>query len=342
MRSRPTHRVGPRLHLAVGGALLVALLAGALPATAQSFTDVYVFGDSLSDTGNGCTVLLIAGYEPGRCSNGEVWSEQFAAILGLEAEASILGGTNFAFGGDEASDLSTQIFAFWLSIFPGSADPDALYVIWLGGNDILGIPSSPTATQDAVDDIIDGIRDLQGMGAEHFLIPNLPDIGRAYGDFALPAGSGSVFTPAERDAVSALSLDFNDRLALALAAEPITTLYELDIEGLVEELFANPGQFGISGPAIDTTSDDTDFGIPCLIDVPCSLDPQGPVADGFFLFDAIHPTTAMHAVIAARAALLVPEPPASAGLAAGVLAVATLARRRQRTAAHSSSANATR
>ena len=198
---------------------------------------------------------------------------------------------------------------FELTLFPFfQADPDALYVVWLGGNDVLGIPSSPTAMQDAVDDIIAGIQDLQGMGAQHFLVPNLPDIGRAYGDFSLPAGSGSIFTPADRDAVTALSLDFNDRLATALAAHSFVSLYELDIEGLVEELFADPAAFGIVPAAVDTTSDDTDFGVPCLVDLPCLLDPQGAVADGYFLFDAIHPTTAMHAVIADRAALLVPEP----------------------------------
>ncbi len=310
--------------------ILAALLAGALPASGQDFTRVNVFGDSLSDAGNGCTVLAIAGYHPGRCSNGPVWSEQFAGLLGLEAEPSVLGGTNFAFGGDETGDLATQITAFWLSIFPDSADPEALYVIWLGGNNILGIPSSPTATQDAVDDIISGIRDLQDMGAQHFLIANLPDIGRAYGDFRLPAGSGAAFTPAERDAVTALSLDFNGRLANALAAEPITTLYELDIEALVEALFADPAAFGVVPAAIDTSSDDTDFGIPCLVDPACVLDPQGAIADGFFLFDAIHPTTKVHTVIAQQAAQLVPEPSNAAGRAAGVLAVAALAARRGR------------
>ena len=191
--------------IASAAAIGVVLLAQA--AGAQSFTDVYVFGDSLSDTGNGCSVLAIAGYKPGRCSNGDVWSEQFAESLGLEAEASALGGTNFAFGGDEAADLDTQIFVFSLTIFPGSADPDALYVIWLGGNDVLGIPSSPTAMQDAVDDIMAGIQDLQSLGAQHFLVPNLPDIGRAFGSFEFPQGSGSAFTPLERDQVTALSFD---------------------------------------------------------------------------------------------------------------------------------------
>ncbi|MEM7411453.1 MAG: SGNH/GDSL hydrolase family protein [Myxococcota bacterium] len=321
-----------RPHLFVATCLMGLLsLLGASSAHAQ-FSDVYVFGDSLSDTGNGCTVLAIAGYAPGRCSNGDVWSEQFAEMIGNDAEASILGGTNFAFGGDETEDLSIQIFAFALTQLFGQADPNALYVIWLGGNDILGIPSSPTATQDAVDNIIDGIQDLIGMGAQHFLIVNLPDIGRAYGDFELPAGSGSVFTPTERDAVSALSLDFNARLATALAAEPIPTLYTLDIGGLVEEIFANPSAFGLAPEGIDTTSDDTDFAIPCLIDVPCSLDPQGPVSDGFFLFDAIHPTTVAHEVIAIRAAVAVPEPVRWATVASGALVVGLLARRRTRAA----------
>ena len=306
--------------------LLSSVLAPAAGA-AQSFSDVIVFGDSLSDTGNGCTVLLIAGYKPGRCSNGDVWSERFAEELGLEAEASSQGGTNFAFGGDETEDLDLQIFFYSLSVF-GQADPDALYVIWLGGNDILGIPSSPTATQDAVDNILDGVQELQSLGAQHFLIPNLPDIGRAYGDFTLPAGSGSVFTPAERDAVSALSLDFNTRLANALSAHSFVSLYELDIEGLVEELFADPASFGIVSAAIDDASDDTDFGVPCLVDLPCLLNPQGAIAEGYFLFDAIHPTTAMHAVIADRAVQLVPEPWALASLLAGGSLVCGLARRR--------------
>jgi phospholipase/lecithinase/hemolysin len=303
------------------------LIVGATPVAAQTFTDVFVFGDSLSDTGNACTVLAIAGYEPGRCSNGDVWSERFAESLGHEAKASALGGTNFAFGSAEATDLDGQIVAFAISVL-FQADPDALYVVWLGGNDVLGIPSSPTAMQDAVDDIIAGINDLQNLGAEHFLVLNLPDIGRAYGDFALPAGSGSVFTPADRDAVTALSLDFNDRLATALAGETFTTLYELDFEALVEELFANPSQFGIVPAAIDDTSDNTDFGIPCLVDSSCLQDPQGAIADGFFLFDAIHPTTAMHAVIAQRAAILVPEPHFLGGLASCVLALGALAKRR--------------
>ena len=102
-------RLSPGLLAWACGALLWVGLSSA--ATAQSFSDVYVFGDSLSDSGNGCSVLQIFGYEPGRCSNGAVWSEQFAALLGLEAVAAAQGGTNFANGGDETVDLTTQILA---------------------------------------------------------------------------------------------------------------------------------------------------------------------------------------------------------------------------------------
>jgi outer membrane lipase/esterase len=321
------HRRSTRALAGLLGASL--LFFSAAPVAAQDFTDIFVFGDSLSDTGNGCPVLAIVGYEPGGCSNGLVWVEYFADELGLEVEPSITGGNNYAFGGHWTTDLDDQIWLFSLFGFR-PADPDALYVIWLGGNNVLDIPSSPTAMQDAVDDIIDGIRDLQDLGAQHFLIPNLPDMGRAYGDFTLPAGSGSVFTPAERDAVTALSLDFNDRLATALAAEPITTLYELDVEAIVEEIFADPALFGFSPAAIDDFSDDTDFGMPCLVDPVCVFDPQGAVADGFFLFDAIHPTTVGHALIADRAAILVPEPHAVLQIAVGAIGLAVLERRRKR------------
>ena len=44
----------------------------------------------------------------GRCSNGSVWSDQFAAKMGLSATASLLGGTNYAFGGAQTGVDSTD------------------------------------------------------------------------------------------------------------------------------------------------------------------------------------------------------------------------------------------
>jgi phospholipase/lecithinase/hemolysin len=309
------------------GLALTFSLAG--PTRGETFSDIYFFGDSLSDTGSACSLLVFVGYAPGRCSNGYVWSDFLAASLGFEAVAWNQRGNNFANGGDTTSDLHGQVGLFRLTVLFGGADPDALYVVWLGGNDVLGLPSDPNAMQHAVDNILAGIAELEDLGAQHFLVLNLPDIGRVYGSFSIPAGSGPILTPAERDLATSLSLDFNARLAQGLEARGGLPAFELDVFAAVEELFARPGDFGVVPAAIDTTSDDTDFAIPCLLDTACAADPQGPTADGFILFDAIHPTTAVHQELGHRAAALVPEPDRRVLLGLGVLATALLALRRR-------------
>lgn len=285
--------------------LLVWVCLAPQLAWAQDFSSVHFFGDSLSDTGNRCSLLQAFGYAQGRCSNGPVWSDLLADELGFQAEPSIVGGNNFSVGGDTTAELDLQITSFAIR-FLNQADPDALYVIWIGGNDVLDLPTAPNAMAEAVNDLVAGIERLSDLGARHFLVPNLPDIGRTFGTFSFPVGSGASFTPQQRDLATLLSVDFNTRLVAALST--LSNVAELDIFGLVETVFADPASFGLVGAAIDSTSDDTSFGLPCLNDLGCAADPEGPVADGFFLFDSIHPTTAMHEVIAGEAAILVPEP----------------------------------
>lgn len=306
--------------------LLLALLLVSRPSAAQEFSDVFFFGDSLTDTGIFCTGLVFSeqGYASGRCSNGDLWADVLAEALGVNLDSL---EENFAKGSDTTSDLDDQIDVFELSIFFGDADPDALYVIWLGSNDVLNMPSSPTAMEDAVARVIDGIDELAGMGAEHFLVLNLPDVGRAWGhfNFEFPEVEGEIFTPLERDAVTSLSSEFNVLLDQALATLTGVTIQRLDVHAIVEEVFANPAAFGFSAATIDTTTDDTAFAIPCLEDAACENDPQGAIADQFILFDALHPTTAAHALIGARAVQLVPEPGSIAAQALGLLVAAALA-----------------
>jgi outer membrane lipase/esterase len=321
--------IGSRPRPAVAfAALLLALFLAARPSAAQEFSDVFFFGDSLTDTGIFCTGLLFSeqGYAAGRCSNGDLWADVVAGALGVDLDA---GEENFAKGGDTTSDLDDQIDAFELSLLFQDADPDALYAIWLGSNDVLNMPSSPTAMEDAVARVIDGIDALADLGAEHFLVLNLPDVGRAWGhfDFDFPEVEGEIFTPLERDAVTALSSEFNVLLDQALATLTGVTVQRLDVHAIVEEVYADPAAFGFSPSTIDTTTDDTAFGIPCLQNDPCANDPQGAVADQFILFDALHPTTAAHALIGARAVQLVPEPGSLAAPALGLLAAAVLALR---------------
>ena len=73
------------------------------------YSDVYVFGDSLSDTGNiqdslgflGGFLGNSIGYgSNGRFSNGDVWHEYLSADMGLNSSNnSLIGGNNYAYGG---------------------------------------------------------------------------------------------------------------------------------------------------------------------------------------------------------------------------------------------------
>jgi len=82
-----------------------------------------------------------------RFTNGFVWVEQLAQTMGIPLSPSLLGGTNFAFGGAHTGPLphvpptgvptlTDQVTQF-LGATGGLADPDALYVVFGGGNDVL-------------------------------------------------------------------------------------------------------------------------------------------------------------------------------------------------------------
>jgi outer membrane lipase/esterase len=100
-------------------ASLLAAVAAPLPASA--YDQWYLFGDSLSDSGNNAIALgidagqVITGntyvptypYASGRYSNGEIWTASFAASLGLGATASLAGGNIYAYGG--APPLRDQV-----------------------------------------------------------------------------------------------------------------------------------------------------------------------------------------------------------------------------------------
>lgn len=149
-------------------------VAGLLPIAhaAPSFSDLVFFGDSFSDTGN--VLSLTTAFAPppfpsfpgaeGRFSNGPAWTEHLAAGLGLPGNsnpanliftgATVVpigppGGQNFAFGGARTglggsagatTGLVGQLINWNGSPFGPSltrpADPDALYVVLAGANDL--------------------------------------------------------------------------------------------------------------------------------------------------------------------------------------------------------------
>jgi outer membrane lipase/esterase len=321
--------------LAILGAVLALLLVpppGRVLA-GPIVSNVIVFGDSLSDVGN---VFLLSGgtippdppYFQGRFSNGPVWVEGLASYLGKTEAPSLLGGTDFAFGGARIATggpvppLAAQL-GMYLALTGGVADPNALYVLWGGGNDLrnaaqqvgLGLitPLQAVLTMQAAATDLGGIiATLAADGARQFLVANLPNIGRT--PEAEAAGAAAVAL------TTALSVAFDTALAAvldALALNPLLDIDRLDTFSLIESIVGNPGAFGFSNV--------TDA---CFNGVSVCFDPEQ-----YLFWDSIHPTGHGHRLVASAAANAVPEPATLLLLVAGLSLLAAGVRARIRFAA---------
>ena len=158
------------VHMGRAGALS-ALLLGATAAQAASFDAEYVFGDSLSDNGNAAEFGGAAYPFPpsfhDAYTNGPVAAALLAQSFGLNLEPSLwangfmdvhnifppgfVPGTNYAFAGATASEdgtivpganLPDQVAAYTAHV-SNLADPSALYVVMIGGNDVIRSPVCP-------------------------------------------------------------------------------------------------------------------------------------------------------------------------------------------------------
>lgn len=312
--------------------VLTALLASS--ATAVPFTNLYVFGDSLVDAGNTQAAVLAAtggavdvtpaaaGYFAGRFSNGpnaaDVLNQQIEGSLSV---ASLFGGDNYAFGGARARtdadfipDLTQQVGMF-LGNVAGVADPGALYLINVGGNDVRDIligglagAARQAVIDSAVLSITNGIAALSGSGAQYFLVAGVGNVG------SIP--EALAFGPAASAAGTQASLDINAALSAALL--PNITIF--DTFGLFGDVAANPASFGLPA-GINTTIACLDSGAPS---------PGGPpTCSDYAFFDSVHPTTQLHEIFGAALGNQVPEP---SSFVLFVLAITSVASRLRRAA----------
>ena len=306
---------------------LVCASAGAAAAqTAPS--RVVVFGDSLSDPGNGFalthevsvppdysmngTLIPDAAYAKGghHLSNGETWIEQLARSMGLGNSAkaafqsSSPDATNYAVGTGRANDvgagmnLSDQVNAF-LQDVGGHAPSDALYVIEFGGNDVRDAMIAVSNGGDpdpilagAAASIATSVTTLYAAGARHFLVWHSPNVGVTPAVRLLDS-----ITPGTASLATFLSWTFNQMLGFALAplyGLPGIEIDEFDAFALTTAIVASPATFGFT----NATSACVTPNVPPFA---CGN------ADDFFFWDGIHPTTAGHAVIAQQVAGLIDQ-----------------------------------
>lgn len=327
--------------------MLTVLLAAPTVVRATPFSGIYVFGDSLSDSGSDLNLSsaihsvnpafpIVPGAPadlPGRFSNGQVAVEYVAGALGLPLAphyvtppflGGVTAGTNYAQGGattglENASlpgslgnlptgfkGITAEVNDYRNSV--AAADPLALYVVWGGPNDFIHpgstaiLPSCVAAANPAICTAVTNLANdvglLASMGAEHILVPNMPDLGVTPESIA----AGNVAQ------AHALSVAFDAALATALlnlAVQFPGVIVPFDTFSLLDQVVQNPAAFGLvdamhsclTGSSADATS---------VISASCAA--IGP--DHFLFWDEIHPTTRADFILAGQfeRALGVPEP----------------------------------
>jgi outer membrane lipase/esterase len=266
---------------------------------AINFTGMYSFGDSLVDNGNffAQTNNPPAPYYQGRFSNGSVFVEELELLLGLPANS----GKNYGMGGATTgyehidfplpnfTGLLTQIDLFKAEF--SVVDSNALYVIAAGSNDYSKINylnlDLPNDILTPVNNLSQSVETLYQAGARNIMVLDLPDFSK------LPA---SLNFPLQ-DAQQALVNAHNSYLETSL--ENLTDEYEelnlisLDINYLIQDIIAQPQQFGLSN-VTDACFNSVNFSV---CDNP----------DEYLFWDLVHPSAVGHQKIAEFASETIEE-----------------------------------
>ncbi|MFV3076321.1 autotransporter domain-containing protein [Niveispirillum fermenti] len=285
---------------AVAAILSLSAFAGATTVAQAQLADVnsmIVFGDSLSDTDNLKNLDPAsrpgAPYVNGRFSNGPVWAETLSATRGWTLDGRAYGGARAT--RNTPIDLTAQVSAYLAGGRTISAN--SMVGIWIGGNDYIAVltqpQSNPTAAAQAAIAATAGAITTQAgrlysAGARQFVLVNLPPLG------SIPLTSGlSASDKAAANTVADLHAEAIRAAAGALRQQGATVTV-VDAKALFQDMLANPSTYGFNN-----------------ITVPCyaplgpggSLVPTGACATaagaaGSVFFDALHPTTAAHNVVA--------------------------------------------
>ena len=327
----------PTLKTLTKSILAITLCTAGL-AHANDYSSVTFFGDSLTDGGffSPLTQGAFGLEESGQFTTNpdNTWATSFAEQLGTTAVANTFDGSqtgnNYAIGGARAG---VDVKAFGIDVASANTqannylannrvDPNGLYVVWAGANDLLAAAEDPANAQTtilgAVASQVKTVNTLKDNGAKYILVPNIPDIGLTPRVIAAQEAADAAVKKAIEDGESAdfiASIPNQNTQAQSTGAASLynqfmlngvantgANIIPLDTFGLLQQISAAPATYGftnVTEPACGTTSS-----------LLCGSDNlEAPDAnETYFFADGIHPTGSAHQMIADYANAVVTAP----------------------------------
>ena len=270
---------------------LILWLCLAAKVQAQDFSQLFIFGDSLSDVGNlfgatgGDYGALASPFYQGRFSNGPLYVEVLAAELGLGAIIpSKLGGNDYAwagaFVGHDRSELGGLIkipsirsqVDEYLASAGGVADPQALYVFYPGPAELdsfldqgLDATSGQVPVNRTVLAAKDALQILMAAGAVYIIVANMPDLN------LVPQHAG-------KPGASELCIQYNDKWKAIIDSINNPHIVYFDLFSLFKHIR-------------------TDFKV---VDIACFNQSRRTLCqdpENYLFFDGLHPTAVGHRVL---------------------------------------------
>ncbi len=267
-------------------ALLIYLITP-FEAFSTEFSDIVIFGDSLSDNGNLYTqtqglVPDARQYYEGRFSNGPVWVEYLADKLQIDGSL-----YNYAYGGASTNSLAppglpSQIDSFLIKRpFSTNMRSNSLFIIWIGANDFLIYNRKDYASSS--ENIAECLEALAAHGFNNILVLTLPNLG------AIPKMNKSQSTYSDYEERTILfNNELEDIISNLKDQYPYNTIYFFNVFTIFEDIVDNPHKYGFANAA----------------DVcPNFYINENYLNDGRYLFwDDVHPTTEAHMLLASKVA----------------------------------------
>ncbi|TXD98483.1 autotransporter domain-containing protein [Psychrobacter frigidicola] len=301
--------------------LTKSMLALSLSVTGVAYANLYnsvtFFGDSLTDGGYLSPVTQggLGLNESGQFTTNpdNTWATSFAEQLGTTSVANKYKGSqtgnNYAIGGARAGvDVTNNLFGFGIPVASANSqvngylsnnrvDPNGLYVVWAGANDLLAAAEDSDNAQatilSAVGSQISTIKALKDNGANYILVPNIPDIGLT--PSAIARG------PLAQTQGTFISNQYNQAM-LSGAAATGANIIPLDTFSLLQQVNKNPAIYGFTNvtQAACTTTSSLLCGTNDLVTPNAN--------NSYFFADSIHPTGRAHQMIADYATAVVTAP----------------------------------